>query len=185
MRKTKILRGVISSILIVVIIVVAIVLISKPAQKVQQPTASNSNQPTQLTKITALTAEQKKQIVAILTANTDHFKQLWQDGKEALAKTQTPAFTQFKQTKNPANDNSFIEAMNQADVYYSQANLSDQPLHTWSDDMNQVSSDMGIWVNDATGWQIGEISTSKLNSDADRVNSDFVTIQKDIQAIGD
>ncbi len=118
MRKTKILRRVIGSILIIIIIVV-IVLVPKSAQKEQQTT---SNQP-QPTKITSLTSEQKTQIVAILTKDTDHYLQLWKEGKEALTKTQTPEFTQFKQTENPANDNSYIMAMDQADTYYSQANL--------------------------------------------------------------
>ncbi len=43
---------------------------------------------------------------------------------------------------------------------------------------------MGIWVNDATGWQIGEVPTSKLTNDAAKVDNDFLAVQKDIQIIG-
>lgn len=146
-----------------------------------------------------LTPEQKAQVVAIITKNTDHFKQLWQDGKNALGTTQyananeglvalndptsnASKFSEYKQKENPANDNSMNDALQQADKYYP-SNASDDKLNTWRIDMIQLSSDMGVWVDKATSWQISEIPTSELNSAEQTVNDDFVTVEKDIQAI--
>lgn len=163
-----------------------------------KPTPTNKPKPTP-TAIPSLSVYQKTQIVTIITANTNHFKQLWSDGQTALGTTQyadayagldaindpssnASKFSQYKQTENPANDNSMNTALQQADKYYP-SNVSDDALNTWRLDMITLSSDMGLWVNDATSWQISEIPTSQLNNDAQTVNKDFSTVEKDVQAI--
>ena len=148
---------------------------------------------------TSLSTAQKVQVTAIITANTNHFKKLWSDGKLALGTTQyansyeglaaiddpsssASKFSQYKQTENPANDNTMNDAFTQADKYYPDS-VSDDNLNTWRIDMIQLSSDMGVWVDKATSWQISEISSNELASAESAVNSDFSKIEKDIQVI--
>lgn len=147
----------------------------------------------------SLSSVQKAQVAAIITKNTNHFKQLWQDGQTALGTTQyndsseasialndpnsnASKFGKYKQTENPANDNSMTDAFKQADELYTN-NVSDESLNTWRMDMIQLSSDMGIWVNEATKWQISQVSTSELNRKVQIVEKDFETVQKDIESI--
>jgi energy-coupling factor transporter transmembrane protein EcfT len=165
------------------------------------PVKKTKNTPTPTatpTPIPTLSVSEKTQVVAVITANTNHFKQLWNDGLAALGTTQYDAydgldalndpnsnaykFSQYQQKENPANDNSMNDALTQADKFYP-SNVSDDALNNWRMDMIQLSSDMGLWVNDATSWQIKQASTSKLDSDEQTVEKDFSTVQQDIQAI--
>ncbi len=190
---------IISGIVFLAVFIIALV-DGSPSQQGQTKSPVKRTIPTDIPQTGTLKADQKLKVIAILTVNVDHYKKLWQDGKDALGTTQydfksdaiaalndptTPAakFSAYKKSENPVNDNSMVDAMNKADAFYP-SNVSDQPLHTWSDDVEQVSVDMGQWVTDATGWQIKAVGDDKLASDANTITQDLATVQKDIDAIG-
>ncbi|MGI8419693.1 MAG: hypothetical protein ACR2LN_03540 [Candidatus Levyibacteriota bacterium] len=75
---------------------------------VSKPTSTNGK----------LTPKQRAQVVAIITANTNHYKKLWLEGQAALSKQNSSDFSTYTQTENPANDNSMNDAFKQADAIY-------------------------------------------------------------------
>jgi hypothetical protein len=167
---------------------------AKNALTTPAPTTTSIPQPSQLA------ADQKINILSIASANTDHYKKLWQDGLDALGATQYPnanagltaledpnssasKFSRYQQSENPANDNSINTEFQKADANYKDTAASDDALNNWRMDTIQLSSDSGLWVQHAVSWQISEIPTSQLNEYKQTVVKDFAQVQQDLQAL--
>jgi hypothetical protein len=162
------------------------------------PSIYTTQGPTIMPTPVSLTASQKTQIQSILTDNLNHYKQIWQHGKDALGTTQyddawagieafddpnsaASKFRDWRQKEEPERDLSYYGAYDQAKAIYK--DTSYDALDAWQYCAYGVVVDMVIWVKDAAAWQVKSITTTQLNNDAKTVNNDFVNVEKAIQDI--
>ncbi len=157
--------------------------------------------PVQNPVVVATSSTQNKQrVVAILSASTDHYSSLLTAGKAALGTTQyadanagvkalndpSSAASQFGSfrtntcLKNDPGANA-ISAYQEADNLYS--GTSPAALSNWSEDINNVASDICLWAGDAVSWQIKEKSTAKLHTDEQKITNDLAKAQADTKQI--
>ena len=153
----------------------------------------SNNQPSQ-----TATAAENAQAAGILTAATDFYANLYQQGLTALGTQQySDASVGLDALNDPTSAAStwstFNQNMQKTD-YYTQHVLSAynnasniypdgaQPssLSDWNNDMNQADSDLHQWTQQATSWQISGITTDQLNGYANTFNKDLAQARADI-----
>lgn len=128
-----------------------------------------------------LTAGQKSAVRSILLSSVRHYEAELAAGREALGSTQYASpyaaiaalkepnsaaskFSKFHQQTNPEDDLSYTVAFKRADRIFTAAN-EPEAMEAWRNAMERAWSAFIPWVNDATSWQIGSVSTSKLQAD--------------------
>jgi hypothetical protein len=138
-------------------------------------------------------------VKAYLSAGTEYYVKLFQQGQQALGTTQyadayagvaalddpssaASVWSRFNSTfSSTDHSGAATQAYNQASDLYTAANVdTSSAVNDWNDDINQAESDIGPWVRDATSWQISSISTAQLNSDAQTFQQDIARAKADI-----
>lgn len=142
-----------------------------------------------------LTAGQRSQVRSILLESVAHYEAEFAAGKEALGSTQYPnayaglaalkepnsaasKFSTFRKHSNIENDLSYQSAFERADHIFTAAN-EPHAMEAWRNAMERAWSAIIPWVNDAVSWQIGSVSTSKLQSDEGAIESSLAQARAD------
>lgn len=147
-----------------------------------------------------LTEGQKREVRSILLSSVGHYEAELAAGKEALGSTQYASpyaaiaalkepnsaaskFSKFHKQTNPEDDLSYTVAFKRADSIFTAAN-EPQAMEAWRNAMERAWSAFIPWVNDATSWQIGSVSTSKLQADEGAIGSSLAQARADaLQAV--
>lgn len=147
----------------------------------------------------ALTATEKAKVIAILTANVNHYAAVLTLGEKTLGTTQyataqqgnqafnnpnsaASRFSAFQKTYDPAGDESYLAAFKKADSYYTAAN-EPSAITTWEDDMTTATGALAEWVPIAVGWQIHQDATAQLHGAEQRIQAGLSTARKDIAEV--
>ena len=139
------------------------------------------------------------QVKAFLNNGTSYYTQLFKTGQQALGTTQyADAYAGLDALNDPSSAASkwaafnsklvstdytsmATDAYNNASNLYTDANVDVPPsIGDWYADINDAYSDIGAWAKDATSWQISEIGTSQLNSDAQKFQQDIAAANADV-----
>ena len=128
-------------------------------------------------------------------ASVAHYAAELAAGKEALGSTQYPnayaglaalkepnsaasKFSAFRKHSNIENDLSYEAAFKRADHIFTAAN-EPQAMEAWRNAMERAWSAFIPWVNDGASWQIGSVSTSKLQADEAAIQADLARARAD------
>ncbi|MGH7239143.1 MAG: hypothetical protein ACREHG_03645, partial [Candidatus Saccharimonadales bacterium] len=72
-----------------------------------------------------------------------------------------------------------VSAYNNASNIYPDG-VQPSALSDWENDMSQTDSDLHQWTQQATSWQISEITTNQLTGYANTFNQDLAAARSDI-----
>lgn len=141
----------------------------------------------------------KAQAVSYLNDGIDYYVELFQQAQQALGSTRyadacaglaalddsnsaASVWTGFSSKFASSDYSSAVTtAYNQASDLYTAAGV-DTPsaVGDWNYDINQAYSDIGLWVGDATGWQISSVTTAQLTGDTQAFQRDIASAKADV-----
>lgn len=166
----------------------------QPASQEQTSTDTTPSVPTQPQQTVDVA-----QVKAFLNNGTSYYVQLFKNGQQALGTAQyADAYAGLAALNDPSSaaskwaafNSKFVssdyastatDAYNNASNLYTDVNVDiPSAIGDWYADINDAYSDIGAWAKDATSWQISEISTSQLNSDAQKFQQDIAAANADI-----
>ena len=147
-----------------------------PAAAVPPPAAPAAAAPAPAVSSVASVAD-RQAAYAALTANVEHYRQIFQQGQAIVAATHYPdamtglaemqdptsaaaRFAAYRQNPNPTADISLQDAFTQADSHFT-ADNEPQSISTWRDDVSTAQSDIGGWIDVVVDYR-------DLQQDADR-----------------
>lgn len=145
--------------------------------------------------IPKLTAADNASVRSILLGSVNHYAALLYEAKQILGTTQYPSgeaglraftdansaasrFSAYRKNPDPEKDLSFLQAFSKADHYFVAAN-EPVAMGEWRDTMSNAQAALYAWVQDAVSWQIKEISTTKLDAAASRVEERLAKAKAD------
>lgn len=149
--------------------------------------------------VVRLTVEQKAQVAKALTDSANHYDQLLAGGKQALGTTQYASsdagvaafsdpnsaasrFSAWRTSSNAERDVSYIEATKAAGGLYNAENQPDA-LQAFQNDIGTVQSDLVLWVQAATSWQIKSKTTAELAAAEKTFADDLTKVRADIAQV--
>lgn len=146
-----------------------------------------------------LTKAQKQRVALLLDRATTRYANALATGQVALGKTQyasasaglaalndpNSAASRFSEWQKIAKSDiynaPYLATARQVDAIYNAG--GPDALTTWENDMGNLGADLQAWTHDAVSWQVGDVSTSRLQRDARLIQKDLRRARADTRAV--